>query len=60
MDITIALGSLIFSIIRLLSAIWWILPIALVGYWIYLGAEAYKNRILTTSLPPTDNPTEAE
>lgn len=50
MDITIALGSIIFSVIRLLSALWWILPIALVGYWIYLGAETYRDNIVRSEL----------
>lgn len=45
MDMIFALGSIIFSLTKLLSALWWILPIALVGYWIYLGAETYRNHI---------------
>lgn len=55
MDITIALGSIIFSVIRLLSALWWILPIALVGYWIYLGAETYRNNIVRSELGKSDD-----
>lgn len=54
MDIIFALGSVIFTLTRLLSAIWWLLPIALVGYWIYLGAETYKEHIIKSELHQAD------